>query len=66
MTVFEVLFIEVPTEKQEEDGKKVRIVGDVQRVIAKNEQTAVLVAGRAIPDLLGIDPDQIEAKVRTF
>jgi hypothetical protein len=61
--VFEVLFVEVPKERKE----KARIIGELQRVIAKDAQTAVMVAGRSVGAALdGIDPDQIEAKVRPF
>lgn len=65
-TVFEVLFVEVPTKQAAEAGKGAVIIGDVIRVVAKDQQAAVVAAARKCAGLDDKDLAQVEVKVRPF
>ena len=64
--VFEVLIIEKPTEKEEEDGKLERIVVEPKCVVAKTQQSAILKALMDAKEIREFDIDRTEVLVRPF
>ena len=63
--VFEILLIEHPTKEAADKGEKPEIIGEVQYVIAKDQQTAV---AKLLQDEIyfKLDLDRVEVKVRLF
>lgn len=55
-----------PTEKEKEDGKSSQLVVDVKTILASDQNSAVLQAGRAIPDEFMDRLDRLEVVVRSF
>lgn len=55
-----------PSEKQEEDGQKSKLVTDIHTVLVEDEQAATIAGARAIPDEYSNQLDQLEVVVRPF
>jgi hypothetical protein len=66
MSVFEIVAVFNPTEKEEEDGKTSEIVVEPRTVLAKDERTAGVIAARAIPADYESRLDQVAVLVRPF
>lgn len=63
--LYEVICVEKPTDKEKENGKVERIVGELQRVIAPNERVAA-VPGCQNVKLDGVNTANLEVLVRPF
>jgi len=64
--VVEIVIVEHPTKKSAEEGGKLeKIVFGPKAFVAKDEQQAVMLAGREI-DLNGVDLSRLEVLVRPF
>lgn len=65
--LYEVAFIEKPTKKQkDETGQGGKLLG-FARVVAKDEQTAQLIAIKQLGDKLEhLDPNRLEVLIRPF
>lgn len=66
MKLFQFGVILHPTEKEREDGKSSQLVVDVRTILAADQNSAVLQAGRAIPEEFMDRLDRLEVVVRPF
>lgn len=66
MRVFEFVIIKHPTKDEEEKGQSSKLIVGVQTVLAKDEQGAAMLAGRAIPEEELPFIDRLEVAVRPF
>jgi len=66
MPLFEVAILEKPTKKEIEDGKSERIVMMPTAVIARDSQSAAVIAVMESKDLGDIDKSKMEILVRPF
>ncbi len=64
--LFEYAAIWHPNEKELEQGKSSKIIVDVNTVVAKDQNSATLVAARAIPEEFVEQLDRVEVVVRPF
>ena len=64
--LFQIAAICRPNEKQDENGEKAKVIVEVQTVLAKDQNTAIMLAARAIPDAYKDQLSQIEVAVRPF
>lgn len=65
--VFEYVIILHPTEEEKKAGKQsVLVNGGIEHVLANDERSAVLMAGRHIPEDLLPNIDRMEVAVRPF
>ena len=64
MPLFEVAIIETPTKKGEEEGEQERLVFGPKAVVARNAQTAAIVASREMEE--EADAGRMEVLVRPF
>ena len=64
--VFQYVILWSPTEKQEEDGLKSKLLKEVTTVLAKDEKTVALLASKQIPDEYNDQLDQVNIAVRPF
>lgn len=65
--LFEYVIILHPTEEEQKAGKQAELVnGGVSHVLANDERSAVLMAGRHIPEGLLPQIDRMEVAVRPF
>ena len=66
-TVFEFVILHHPKSKKKDAARpKSRVVVDLERVIAKDQQEAVIVAARRIPENLMSELEDVEILVRPF
>lgn len=66
MKLFQYVIFWTPTEAQVKEGRKAEILKELATVIAKDEQSANILAARAIPDDRIGDIDQITVALRPF
>lgn len=66
MKPFQYVIVYQPTEKEKKDGKKSEIVVDLKTILAADEKTAMLLAGRAIPENFIDKLNQLDVYVRPF
>ena len=66
MKAYQYLIIWNPTEQQEEDGQKSKIVSEIRTILARDERSATLIAARDIPKEYLEQIDQIEVALRPF
>ena len=66
MKLFQYAILYHPTEEQRKNGATDKIVADVTTVLAKDQNSAMLVAARGIPDEYMGAPDQLEVAIRPF
>jgi hypothetical protein len=62
--LFEYVIIWHPTEQQEKEGAKAKILVDLQRILEKNVTSAQTLAARAIPSEYIDQVDQVEILFR--
>ena len=66
MTVFEIVVVLNPTEKEKRDGAIPQIVVPITAVVAHNAEGAKLQAYRLIPEEHAKHTDRLEVAVRPF
>lgn len=66
MKIFQYAVILHPTDKEEEEGKTSLLVVPVQTTLAKDQNGAVIQAGRSIPPEYMDRLDRLEVAVRPF
>lgn len=66
MKLFQYAVLWHPTEKQEEDGKKSKVIVELATILAKDQNSAALVAARSIPDVYVGELEQVEVVIRPF
>ena len=66
MKIYQFAVLLNPTEKEEEEGKKAQIIVPITSILAANDQAAIMMAGRAIPEEHLKDLDRCEVAVRPF
>lgn len=66
MRLFEYAIIQHPTKKQKEEGQSSTIVVPPKTVLAADERTAGIMAGRDIPEALLGQLDRVEVALRPF
>lgn len=64
--LFQYAIIWNPTEKEAEDGKKAKLIGEIKSVLAKNAAEVNVIAARAIPEEYLEELDQISIAVVPF
>lgn len=66
MKLFQYVIFWTPTEAQTKEGKKPEILKEMTTILAKDEQSANIMAARAIPDSHINELEQITIAVRPF
>ena len=66
MKIYQYAVMLHPTEDERKAGKSSQIIVDVQTVAAHNDNAAVVLAGRAIPEQFLTCLDRVEVAVRPF
>jgi len=66
MKIYQYAVMLHPTEDERKAGKSSQIIVDVQTVAAHNDNAAVVLAGRSIPEQFLTCLDRIEVAVRPF
>ena len=64
--VFEVLLLLHPTEEERRKGEHARLLDDVQRYVARDQQTVLLLAARRIPTEYMDKLDRLQLLIRPF
>jgi len=64
MKAFQYLLIRKFPTKKDQEPKKPEIISNVRTIIAKDQDSALKQAARAIPE--GIDLDDVEIAIRPF
>lgn len=55
-----------PTEEQEKTGERAKLIKEVETIVAKDEQSAFMIASRGIPNNYAENLDQVKIAVRPF
>ena len=66
MKIFEYAVLLDPTSDEKKAGKNTEIIVPITSVLANDEQQAIMLAGRAIPDTFLDKVDRITVAVRPF
>lgn len=66
MKLFQYVVLWHPTEEQKKKNQRSEIIVPVKDCVAPDEKSAMLIAGRAIPDQYLNQLDQCEVAVRPF
>lgn len=66
MKVFQFVILKHPTKEERDSGKSSELVTEIETVLAKDEQGAAMLAGRAIPEAELPFIDRLEVAVRPF
>jgi len=66
MKPFDVLIVWNPTDEQRKSGQKAKIVVPLKQVLATDDRSAMLLAGREIPESNLTEVDQMTVYVRPF
>lgn len=66
MPLFEVAILELPTSKEQEDGKTERLVLGPIAVVAADTQSAAIAAVMDSPEKVEIDRTRMQVLVRPF
>lgn len=64
--LFQYAAILHPSEKEQEDGIASKVIVDVTTILAKDQQSATLLAARAIPEEFIETLDRVELVLRPF
>jgi hypothetical protein len=64
MKAFQYILIRKFNVKKDEEPKKPELLGDVRTILAKDQDSALKQAARAIPD--DVDLDDVEIAIRPF
>jgi len=64
--LFQYAAIFHPSENEMEDGEKAKVIIEPSTVLAKDEQVAVLLIARQLPEAYVEKLDQIEIAIRPF
>lgn len=64
MKAFQYILIRKFPTKKDEETKKPELLGDVRTILAKDQDSALKQAARAIPD--DVDLDDVEIAIRPF
>jgi len=64
--VYEYVVVLHPAPKGRKAGERARIIVGPAMTVAKDEQEAMLVAGRAVPDEHASATDRVEVRIRPF
>lgn len=66
MKLFQYAVIWKPTKDERDEGERAKVVVDVTTVLAKDQEGATMLAGRAIPAEYMDDPSCLDIAVRPF
>lgn len=66
MKVFQYVIFWLPTEAQVKEGTKPSVLNDLTTVLAKDEQSANILAARAIPEAYVNQLEQVTIALRPF
>lgn len=66
LKLFQTVILWHPTEKQEKDGQKSKIIQEPKYVLEKDEKTAAMRANFSIPEEYRDQLDQVEVLVVNF
>lgn len=66
MKLYQFAILWHPNEEEKKEGKKSKIVTPIQTVLSENDKSAMLLAGRLIPEDYLVSIDQLEVALRPF
>lgn len=66
MTVYEYVIVLKPTTEEKKKGESAKIIAGPKAILAPDDKSAAMLAGREIPDDLTSKIDRMEISIRPF